>query len=786
MHSSFRHAATKNTRIEKMNRIYSNRAISLQGWTAVAFIGVLICCASCNESKYLADGQQLYVGNKVKIESKETKKKDAKNLIPELEDLLRPRLNTKVLGIRYKLWFYNIAGHPKKKGFKNWLKNKVGEPPVLASASILQKNADVLQNHLENKGYFKDTVILSTIIKNKKSTAVYTAQFGKRYTIRNITYPHSNDPTDSIYTRIDSFQKRSLLKKGDGYDLDVIKEERTRIDTRLKNRGYYFFSPNDLIVDLDTTVGNHQVDMNMKIKDETPDKAQDVYTINNVTLFAEYDINSDTSHNRGVLTPEGYRIIDTAHLFKPSLFSNTLVFKPGGIYRRDDHNLSLSRLVSLGVFKFVKIRFEPVDSSLGNKLNAFYYLNPTKKKSLRFEVSGLSRSDNTTGGEVAVSWRNRNIFKGAELFTTSIFAGLEEQSLGKGQTVTTKRGGIDLNLYIPRIVSPFHWSTSSAFVPKTRINLGYELFDRSHQYTLTSAKTSFGYIFKQSLPTEHTITLININLVNPTHIDPSYQLALDTNITLARSIERQFIIGSMYNFNYNSQAKPNHKANNFYFNGNLDLSGNWLGLATGANISKGKDREIFNTPFSQYAKVELDFRHYLSFGKYSMLASRVTGGIGYAYGNSSTMPFVKDFFAGGTNDIRAFRSRGLGPGTYRDTNPNHYFIDQPGDVKLEANIEYRAKLFSIVRWALFVDAGNIWTRQADTNRIGSQFTSHFLNDVAVGIGTGLRFDVSILVLRVDVATPVRYPYLTDGNKWVFNKVTDISNLVLNLAIGYPF
>src|SRR5258708_7832461 len=643
-----------------MNRIEKKIGKLQPKWMGIALVFGMLFFASCNESKHLADGQTLYVANKVKIESAAIKKGKAKALCSELNDLLRPRLNSKILGLRVKLWIYNIAGTPKKeKGFKHWLKTKVGEPPVLASASILQKNADVLQNHLENKGYFKDTVIQTSEVKNKKLTVLYTAQFGPQYTIRNVTFPHSDDPSDSIYKVIDSFQRRTLLKKGDPYDLDVIKDERTRIDTRLKNRGYYFFSPNYLVVDIDSTVGNHQVDVKMNSKDETPGKAQDVNTINKVTVFAEYDLHSDTTRNRGVITPEGYHIIDTAKLFKTSLFSNTLIFRPGSIYRRDDHNLSLSRLVSLGVFKFVKVRFEPVDSTLGNKLNAFYYLNPSQKKSIRFEVSGLSRSDNTTGGEVAVTWRNRNMFRGAELLTASLFAGLEEQTIGGGQTIITKRGGVDLNLYIPRIVSPFHWSTSSAFVPKTRINAGYEIFDRSQRYTLTSAKTSFGYIFKQSLQTEHQVTLININLVNPTNIDPAYQAVLHTTITLRRAVERQFIIGSIYNFNYNSQAKPNHNQNNFYFNGNLDLSGNWLGLVTGANIDKGKQKDIFNTPFSQYAKVELDFRHYLSFSQYSMLASRITGGLGYAYGNSSTMPFVKEFFAGGTNDIRAFRSRAL-------------------------------------------------------------------------------------------------------------------------------
>jgi len=747
------------------------------------FICIVSLLTACNESKYLGEGQNLYVGNKVKTKTTDVKKKKAGATAAELKDLLRPRLNSKILGMRVRLWIYNITGTTKKeKGFKHWLKYKVGEPPVLATPSLLEKNRDVLQNHLENKGFFKDTVMLEAPVKNKKLTAIYTAQFGPQYTIRNINFP--GDSTD-IGRRIDSIKMRSRLHKGDAYDLDVIKDERIRIDTRLKQRGFYFFNPNYLVVDLDTTVGNHQLDMFMKIKDETPDEAKQIWHINKMLVFAEYDLHSDTNR-RGIMTPQGIRIVDSAHLFKPSLFTNTLVYRPGSTYRLNNHTQTLTRLVSLGVFKFVKAKYEKSDSGK-NGLDVTYYLNPTQKKSIRFEVSGLTRSDNTTGGEASLSWRNRNLLKGAELLTVSLYGGLEQQLLGGGQQVATRRGGVDLNLYFPRIVSPFHWSTSSAFVPKTRINVGYDLFDRSQQYTLTSIRGTFGYIFKQSLETEHTITLASINYVRPSNITPAYQAVLDKNIALARAIEKQFIIGSSYNFNYNSQARANRRIHNWYLNGNVDLSGNILGLVTGASLNK-KQVEIFNAPFSQYARFEGDIRHYLSFSRYSMLAARITGGIGIAYGNSLSMPFVKQFFAGGTNDIRAFRARALGPGAYFKGNPNQnaFLPDQPGDVKLEMNLEYRTKLFSIVRWALFVDAGNIWTRTYDSSRVGSAFSSRFLNDIGVGIGTGLRFDLNIIVLRIDVATPVRYPWLPDGHKWVFNKTTDISNMVLNLAIGYPF
>jgi len=748
------------------------------------YLFCIVLLAACNESKRLTEGQNLYVANEVKTKPTDVKKKKTKDVAKDLEGLLRPRLNSKVLGVRFRLWIYNIAGMPKRdKGFKHWLKYKVGEAPVLASPTMLEKNRDILQNRLENKGFFKDTVMLTTSVKDRKLKAIYTAQFGPQYTIRNISFP---DDSDDISKRIDSVKDRSLLRKGDPYDLDVIKDERNRIDTRLKGKGFYYFNPGYLVVDLDTTVGNHQIDMFMKFKDEMPDEARARYRIRNILVYAEYDLHSDTN-KRAVLTPGNIRLVDTAHLFKPSLFDNTIIYRPGDLYRLNYHNQTLSRLVSLGVFRFVKARYERSDST-GNGLNVIYYLNPTQKKSIRFEVSGLTRSDNTTGGEVAVTWRNRNLFKGAELFTSTVYAGLEEQFIGGGKQVSTRRGGVDLNLYFPRIVSPFRWSTSSAFVPKTKINAGYDIFDRNDQYTLTSARTSFGYIFKQSLQTEHTVTLFGVNYVKPTNITPEYQALLDTNIMQRRAIERQFIIGSSYNFNYNTQARPNRKPNNFYFNGNVDLSGNLLGLITGANLDKGKEVHIFNTPFSQYARFEGDIRHYFTWGKYSMLASRITGGIGIAYGNSSTLPFVKQFFAGGTNDIRAFRSRALGPGSYYIGNPNKnaFLPDQPGDVKLEMNVEYRTKLFSVVRWAVFADAGNIWTRTYDSARVGSAFSGDFLNDVGVGIGTGLRFDFSILVLRVDLATPVRYPWLPNGQKWVFNKVTDISNAVLNLAIGYPF
>jgi outer membrane protein insertion porin family len=735
---------------------------------------LLAVLVSCHESKYLGANQTLYSANKTQVQSTvPMTKKQQKQWSADMEGYLRPHLNSKTLGLRIKLWIYNIAG---------------------TTPSILQNNAQVLQSHLENKGFFHDTVIVTTVVKDKHLTATYTADVGPRYTIGKINYP---DDSDAVSNRIDTLQKNSLLKKGDFYDLDLIKEERVRIDSRLKNRGFYFFSPDYLLVDLDTAVGNHQVDLFMRLKEEMPDPAREVYHIGQITAYVSPGNRADTNRQHAYVTPEGYHIIDRAEYLRPDVFSSTLLIKPNDIYRETDHNSSLSRLVSLGVFQFVKARFDPASSSDTNsRLNLYYYLTPTQKKQLRFEVTALTRDDNTTGTELALNWRHRNLFRGGELFTARIYGGLEGQSVGRnstGKNITslTRRTGVDLSLNIPKIISPFKLNTSGKFVPQTRIEADYDIYQNNSLYTLTSSRVSFGYRFKNTITTENGITLLGISYVRPSNITDSFQLDINKNRNLFYAIEPQFIIGPSWNFNYNSQLDPRRarRMSNTWFNANIDFSNNLLGLFSGTNFNKtGEQKQIFGVPFAQYMRFETDYRHYINFSKSSVLATRVDAGVGIAYGNSASLPYVKAFFAGGTNDIRAFRARALGPGKYFGGDPNRdaFLPDQPGDIKFEGNIEYRAKLFGLVRWAIFTDFGNVWTLRSDTSRPGSVFNRNFLNDLAVGAGAGLRFDLTILVLRIDIAVPFRTPWKPEGSKWNFKSATDISDWILNLAIGYPF
>ncbi len=757
----------------------------------ILFVLVVISVASCDNTKHLAANQNLFIGSTSKVKSTgKISKSERSSLTSQMQALVRPKPNSTILGARLKLAIFNSVKEPKKKkGLKYWWKYKIGEPPIFASYTSLEKNRQIMQNHLDNKGYFRDSVTIDTTIKHKKLSVTYTALVDSQYHIQQVAYPNDSSVLAKQIQATAINKKEVFLKPKDPYDLDVIKAEDTRLDANLKENGYYYFSPDYVIADVDSTAGHHTVDINMRIKPQTPTIARLPYYIKDVYVFTDFDINGDTSLI-GAQKYDGYTIIDPNKKFKPIIFSRTLVFQSGDVYNRTDHNLSLNRLITLGVYKFVKVRFEPGDST--QTLDAYYYLTPTNKKSIRFQISALQKSNNATGTELTINWRNRNLLRGAELLTISATGGIERQiSSGISDNILT--AGIEADLYVPRIIAPFEINTSSAYVPQTKFSLGYQLYNRSSEYTLTSISGSYGYVWKNSIQTQQTLTPININYVKPANITPAFADSLIGDVTLARSIEKQFIIGSIYNYNYSSLAKPNNNRNNFYFNGNVDVSGNLYGLLSGADVSKGKEKKIFGKPFTQYIRLEADFRHYLNLGTPTRsLNTRLDAGIGYAYGNSLSMPFIKAFFAGGVSDLRGFRARTLGPGSYYDSTRKRdsFAIDQPGDIKLLGTVEYRAKLFSIVRYALFADAGNVWSRRTDASRPGSKFSSNFLSQVAVDAGVGLRFDISILVLRLDIAFPVSVPYKLPGGKPYKidfgSSQWRSDNLIFNLAIGYPF
>lgn len=752
---------------------------------------------SCSNTKYLKEGQMLYTGGEVKIENDTISKKEKNELQTALEENLVPKPNSTFLGLRPKLYFYNIAKEPKKeKGFNYWLKYKMGEKPVLLGDVDREFNKDIIQNYSENKGYFNAKATYDTVSKNKKARIIYTLKPGSRYLISNVKF--QQDST-LVNKEILALSDKTLLKSGKPFDLDVIKNERERIDSGLKERGFYYFSGDNIIVQADSTVSkNHKVELNVKLKENTPALATEQFSIDKVIVFPNYNIQDvkdgkySVPMNADSLSKYAYDdiyVIDPEHKFKPKIFDRALYFKKGDLYNRSNHNLSLNRLISLGVFKFVKNEFV-VSDSLRHKFDAYYLLTPRQIQSLRLEALGRTNSANYAGSELNLNWTHRNFFRGAEQFKASVYGAFDFQMGGGDNAKNLFRAGTNVQLSIPRIVAPFRFNSSSAFVPRTNITLGYEFQNRTQFYTLNNFTASFGYNWKENARKEHDLKVIDITLVSPANVTQAFWDQATTPAS-RRIVEKQLIFGPTYTYTYTNTMLP--KTNTIYYKGTLDLAGNITGLVTGANAKKDKQKEIFGIPFSQYAKIENDFRFYHKFTEKSSLATRFIGGIAYPYGNSEFIPFSKQFFSGGSNSIRAFRARTLGPGSFDPrTIPEGTLLDQSGDVKLELNAEYRANLYKFLNVAAFVDAGNIWLLHDDPDRPGAKFSKEFLSEIAVGAGVGLRLDFSILILRLDLAMPLRVPYYEKNDRWAFNRINfgDSSwrkdNLVLNIAIGYPF
>lgn len=762
--------------------------------------------AACSTTKSLKPGQYLYTGAKIDINpDSSTRIDNQKDVKATLEAKTRPRPNKKILGMPFKLWMYNLAGEPKKPkgGLRNLLRNKIGEPPVLLSEVKLTYNNAVLKSYLISQGYLQAEVTGDTVIKGKKGHAVYRAVTGQRYKLNSVILP--NDSSE-IATIVQQNAENSLLKPGNYYDLDVFKNERLRVDNDLKEKGYFYFSPDYLIMQVDSTIGKNQVNLRMKVKDIAPDAGLKPYTIRNINIYPNYVARRDSViRNSTPLLHEDFKIYDPRNTFKPRLFDRLVFFKKGEIYNRKDHNQSLNRMVNIGVFQAVKAEFLPVDSFRNNQLDLNVFLTPLKKNSLSFSVTGTSKSNNFVGSEAKLTQTTRNLFRGGEQLDVSVSGGFETQVSGQARGLNTFSFTTEGKLTFPRFITPFRgFNSTNAFIPKTVASLSYQSLNRGSLYNLNSFKGEFGYNWKENQYKEHVLNPISVNFVTA-GIDSARKDSLfNSNPGLRQNLENQFIIGSSYNFTYTNQMDESRR-NNVYFFGGLETGGNVWGLFASKN-SLGQ-KTVAGTAINQFIRLETDLRDYYKITKNLIWASRLNLGYGYAYGNHTSLPFVRQFFAGGSNDIRAFAARSLGPGSYRATNitDRTSYTDQSGDIKAMFNTELRFKIVSILHGAVFADAGNIWLRKEDMGRPatateteekprpGSGFGfGKAWKEIAVGTGAGLRVDATIFVIRLDVAFPLRKPYLPENERWVTDQIDFGSkswrkeNLIYNIGIGYPF
>ncbi|SOE21019.1 Outer membrane protein assembly factor BamA [Spirosomataceae bacterium TFI 002] len=761
---------------------------------SIYLLSLLIVMASCSITKKIPQGQRLYNGAEINILN-DSLVLDKKALVADLSLGVVPRENKKIFGFPYQVWFYYNIGEPKKKvGVRNFLRNKLAKEPIFFSNTQLAYNEKRIANSLENKGYFRSTVQSTSEINKKNEKAIYNIELSPRYYLDSIIYDSTVRENPKI-----NISQNSLIKKGQPYELTQISAERERISELFRSNGYYFINPSLFEMLVDTNKGSNKFDLSIRVKPKTNIVALKQYYLRDIKIVANSTTGIDgTTVNLDQLMDSRKKMLLNEQTYKPKVFLESILLRPGDLYSTEKRDASLDRLTNLKNFKFIRNKFDLMAQGDTNVLDAYFYLTPVQKKSIKLQLSGLTKSNGLYGSEAALSWQNRNIFGGAEILNFELTGGIDLQFGQIDYGNNYRRLGIKGELNFPRFLIPYNPISQRLGngVPKTNISLSYELLNRRDFYTQNSSNASLSYLWKKNIEFQHDFSPLYLTLIRSSNFSDNFieQIFLSENLTdierYFQILESRLILGAEYKLNYtpkNLQTNGNRTAFTFGF----DIAGNFASLI--ADKNEGGYQSLFKIPFEQFAKLDVEGRYYKTIRSFTW-ANRVIAGFGLPYDNSIILPFTKQFFVGGSNGLRGFRARSLGPGsvTPAQVSETLFGANAQGDIKLELNTEARFKVSSYVELAGFVDAGNIWTYRDDTfYGAQAQFTKDFMKQMAVDMGIGLRFDLTYLVIRGDLASPIRKPWLTDS-PWVLNefalgnKTWRQENLIFNLAIAHPF
>ena len=752
--------------------------------TKIIFVlsAIFIVMQSCAVKKYVPEGERLYTGADVEIKS-DSIIENEKQLKTVLKEALRPKPNKSFLGMQLGLHFY-YKMQQEKPGFINkFLYKKLGEEPVYQSDVKPYEVEEILLNRLENRGFFYSSALSEFDEKEKEASITYTLRVPTAYKMEHYKVDTLPEP---VYTEIKNSVSESKLSKGMRFDLANMKMERERIDRDLKKIGYYNFNPGFLIFEADTNqYDKKRFDLFLRLKKDVPERSIVPYRISKINVYANYDVQDSTIKEKIRFNEKNF--INSEDFFKPKYLDPYITMKEGQLYSPKDSKNTARRLSTIGAYKFVNIQYKEMDSVLTDSLGileADIYLSPLNKRAIRAEVQAVSKSNNFAGPGVALTYSNRNLFKGGETLNTTGKFGYEFQAGGGGKSGNTSiELGLKNELIFPRVIFPI--KIDSDFfeydIPKTKTGISVDYLARTKLYSLLSMTGQFGYLWQSNRYITHDIIPISINYTKLMKTSVEFDSILTNNPFIQRSFEQQFISGLNYSFTYNGMIDT-HRTNQFFLNANLDVAGNSISLL-GKEDDNGK-KSFLGMEYAQYAKADIDFRYHFKIGKEQMIATRFFGGYGMPYGNSDVMPYVKQYYSGGPYSVRSFRIRSLGPGTYNDAdNPSKNYFDRTGNIRLEANIEYRFPIISFLKGAVFADAGNIWNSKGNEEySFEDKFTSSFISELGMGAGIGLRVDVQGFVIRFDLAAPFHDPSQEKGERFDFKW----NKPIFNFGIGYPF
>lgn len=763
-------------------------------------LGMLAGLSSCSTTKHLPEGETLYLGLKNITIQNEDETKAGQTALDEVMGAISIAPNNAIVTypnvrfpIPFGLWMYNRFER-YEKGFGRWIFKHLAADPVLLSEVNPDTRAKVAGNLLRDYGFF-DGHVTWKIDSTKNERAVklsYDIDMGRPYRIDTLLYEGFAPRTDSL---IHARSSERLVHTDDYFNVNTLNAERQRVVDLLRNHGYYYARTDFLTFLADTLMRPGYVMLKMVPAANLPKEALKTYHIGKTAVYL-------TGYN-GEPPVDSMKLRDFTVFYagdKSGLRFDVLrkrfLYRKGELYSQTRQDYTQEALSRLGVFKFNEMQYLPRsgEDTLDVRVNAMFDLPYDSE----LELNVTTKSTKQTGPGAIFKLTKKNFLRMGASLNLELKGSYEWQTSstvdGDKSVMNSYELGAALSLDFPRIVIPWVRNRIDPFrfPSETHFRIYAEQVNRARYFKMLSFGGSISYSFQKSRSMKHTVTPVHLAFNHLQRRTATFDSIALANPMLFHSLDDQFIPSISYTFTYDDSWRQRRWRiwweNSFTSAGNITSA---IYAAFGRGF-KEKEKKFLGTPFAQFLKFTSEIRPLFYINEKQQLAGRLMAGVIWAYGNKTIAPYNEQFYVGGANSIRAFTVRSLGPGRFHPAdNAAYSYVDETGDIKLEANLEYRFRLFSNMfggnlNGAVFLDAGNVWLMRKDEARPGAEFTfKHFFDNIAVGTGVGIRYDLSFLVLRLDWGIALHVPYET-GRSGYYNIPRFKDGQGLHFAIGYPF
>lgn len=755
------------------------------------YVLMIIFIYSCSMTKKVPEGEYLLNDFSIKSDNKSIDK-------VLLEDFVRQKPNSSIPLIgRARLGIYNYSGDTVK-WLNRFIQKKLGQPPVIFSVRSTAQSASQIQKELSNQGYLRAEVDTTLEVKGKEGKEMkvtYNITSRLPYKVRGVE--HQIEDNETI-ARILSYTKRSSpVKSGILFDRSVIDEERVRKTNILRNLGYYNLSKESIFYKADTTGHDHGVDLFLSLRQTADTLSLNRYRFRDITIVSGYDVldenneeyfeNPDTTYKKGITVVHGKN-----KFLRNSMLRRNNYLQPGRFYSDMAVSRTFSAFNGTGAIRKTDIELSPVSEDGMNFVDAKITLAPSNLHWFEAAIDGTN-SAGDLGIAPSIAYKHQNIFNGAELFSVKL-RGAYEFVNNNSSSIAHKNYyeyGIETSLSFPQFLFPW-LKTSWREIPtaSTQITLGV---NNQHRSEYTRQFFNATYTFRWSTKRgrlNHSLDLIDINYVRMPSISTEFQDLLDRTPVLKATYENQLIQRTGYSVTYTWGRMRGYPRNSFTVRGSVDVAGFLPRLVETLGGTKDNDEgraELLGIAYAEYFKTDLSFSQTRTFNKQQSFAYRIFLGVANPYGNSDLLPYEKRYFSGGANSVRGWSTRELGPGSYKPIEGVTSFVNQTGEIKFDASIEYRNKVSDLFELAGFIDAGNIWTIKDYEGQEGGVFKfNKFYKEIAASYGLGLRIDLSFLLLRLDFGMKAYDPSRDEGKRFIMFKPKFSRDFAWHFAIGYPF